>query len=238
MNEVISEPETETVPETVPKTVPKTIVWYVADPMCSWCWGFSSVVERLKRDYQDTLPFALLLGGLRPFTREPISDPMREEILHHWRQVHDMTGQEFSFAGAMPEGFIYDTEPPCRAVVAVGKLYPSLTFDYFKAVQRAFYLEQKNVTRESVLAELLETIGVDGSAPQTLSRKAPFLQEFRSEACQKMTQAHFHKSREFGVRGFPSMILQHQKKYFLLTSGYRSYDELRSEIEACLREAP
>ncbi|MDH5427723.1 MAG: DsbA family protein, partial [Nitrospirota bacterium] len=25
---------------------------YVADPMCSWCWGFSPVLEEIRRLYQ------------------------------------------------------------------------------------------------------------------------------------------------------------------------------------------
>ncbi len=204
------------------------MLWYFADPMCSWCWGFSPVVQRLKEKYHPSLKFALVLGGLRPFTREPITDKFRQEIMHHWHEVNKMTGQAFSFEGAMPDGFIYDTEPASRAVVAVGELSPQTTFDYFHAVQRAFYLEQKDVTQESVLTELLTPLSMD---------EQQFRQVFHSEHIKQKTQAHFHKSRQFGVRGFPTLILQSEQQYYLLTSGYRPYEELKPEIDAYLSES-
>lgn len=204
------------------------VLWYFADPMCSWCWGFSPVVQRLKEKYHSHVKFTLVLGGLRPYTRESITDALRQEILHHWHEVHKMTGQAFSFEGAMPDGFIYDTEPASRAVVTVGELSPQTTFDYFTSVQRAFYVEQKDVTQESVLAALLTSLSVD---------EQQFQQTFCSEPIKQKTQAHFHKSRQFGVRGFPTLILQADQQYYILTSGYRPYDELQSEIDACLAES-
>ena len=204
------------------------ILWYFADPMCSWCWGFSSVVERLKQRFDSQCKLALVLGGLRPYTREPLTNSLRQEILHHWHEVHKLTRQDFSVDGALPDGFIYDTEPASRAVVSVAELSPPITFDYFKTVQRAFYLEQKDVTQEAVLLELLDGFSIDAQQ---------FQQSFHSEALRQKTQAHFHKSRQFGVRAFPTMILQNHEQYFLLNSGYRPYEQLEPEINACLSES-
>ena len=156
----------------------------------------------------------------------------------------------------MPEGFIYDTEPASRAVIAVAELLPEATFDYFKAVQRAFYVQQQDVTQVAVLSAILSALLQ--ASPQSIGLDTQqFLQQFRSDKCRQITQAHFQKSRHFGVRGFPSMILQTgsraegisqeaasqmetsqtqtpQTQYNLLTSGYRSYAELAVEIDASL----
>ena len=88
----------------------------------------------------------LLLGGLRPGTKDPMPSAQREQILHHWRTVQRMTGQPFKFEGAMPEGFIYDTEPASRGVVTVSIINPEGIFSFFKTVQSAFYVEQQDVT--------------------------------------------------------------------------------------------
>ena len=122
----------------------ESTLWYFADPMCSWCWGFSPVVQRLKEKYLHRMKFALVLGGLRPYTREPITDKLREEILHHWREVMRMTGQAFRFENALPEGFVYDTEPPSRAVVTMGELQPDAVFPFFKSLQQAFYAQGRD----------------------------------------------------------------------------------------------
>ncbi len=73
------------------------ILWYFADPMCSWCWGFSPAIEAVRDAYRKRMKIALVLGGLRPGTTEPMTPTTREEILHHWHAVHERTGQPFHF---------------------------------------------------------------------------------------------------------------------------------------------
>ena len=128
----------------------KTLL-YIADPMCSWCWGFSPVIEKIRDEYSDRLKLELLMGGLRPGTKNPMPPAQRQEILHHWEAVNRMTGQPFRFEGALPEGFIYDTEPASRGAVAASVINAESVFPFFKAVQSAFYAEQQNVTSAVVL---------------------------------------------------------------------------------------
>ena len=129
--------------------------------MCSWCWGFMPVIERVRNDYDQRLKVELLLGGLRPGTEHPLPAAQRQQIIGHWHAVHRLTGQPFRFERAMPDGFIYDTEPASRAVVAVSKLSPDATFAFFRAIQSAFYVEQRNVTQASVLSELAVHVGLE-----------------------------------------------------------------------------
>lgn len=46
---------------------------YIADPMCSWCWGFSPIIEKVRDHFGEALPMELLMGGLRPGTEEPMT---------------------------------------------------------------------------------------------------------------------------------------------------------------------
>ncbi|MDH3514461.1 MAG: DsbA family protein, partial [Gammaproteobacteria bacterium] len=175
------------------------VLWYFADPMCSWCWGFSPVISAIRDGYASRLRIALMLGGLRPGTTDPMTAKSREEILHHWQDVHRMTGQPFAFDGAMPEGFIYDTEPASRAVITVGDIQPEVIFPYFKSVQEAFYARGLNVTQTDTLATVAEDHGLEKSA---------FLERFNSDDIRRKTQTHFQITRESGVRGFPTVLLQ------------------------------
>ena len=207
------------------------ILWYFADPMCSWCWGFSPVINAIRENYRGQMKVALILGGLRPGTTAAMTAKEREEILHHWHAVHDRTGQPFRFDGALEEGFVYDTEPASRAVVAMAELNPEAVFPLFKAVQAAFYAEGRDVTQSGVLAELAEGLGVP---------RADFLMAFESDAAREKTQAHFHMARKAGVRGFPSAVLQRGDQLLFLTRGYLPLAELRPAIDAWLavRESP
>ncbi|MBT9539812.1 DsbA family protein [Thiobacillus sp.] len=201
------------------------LLWYFADPMCSWCWGFSPVIEAVRNRYHERLKIALVLGGLRPGTTTPMTAAARDDILHHWQQVHARSGQPFQFDGALPDGFIYDTEPASRAVVTAGGLDPSKIFAMFQAIQTAFYAEGRDVTQPAVLAELAAGLGMDAAA---------FQQAFDSEAARARTQAHFAQSRKAGVRGFPTLILQRGEQLDRITDGWQPLDAVQAELDRLL----
>jgi putative protein-disulfide isomerase len=202
------------------------LLWYFADPMCSWCWGFSPAIEALRDEYRERMKIALVLGGLRPGVTTPMTAANREEILHHWRQVHARTGQPFRFENALPEGFVYDTEPASRAVVTLGGIDPALIFPLFRAIQSAFYAEGRDVTQTGVLAELAAGLGVD---------KPAFLQAFDSDAARARTQAHFRQARQAGVRGFPALILQQDAQLHSVSNGCLPLETGRAAIDRYLQ---
>ena len=201
------------------------ILWYFADPMCSWCWGFSPVIETLREAYRDRMRIALVLGGLRPGETAPLTAAGREDILHHWHQVHERTGQPFLFDHALPEGFVYDTEPASRAVVTVGGIDPALIFPLFKAIQSTFYAEGRDVTQPDVLAGMAATLGVGATV---------FMHVFDSDAAHARTQAHFQQARQAGVRGFPTLILQQETQLHPVCNGCLPLDTVRTAIDARL----
>jgi putative protein-disulfide isomerase len=206
---------------------PQRILWYFADPMCSWCWGFAPVMSSIRDAYADRVKIALMLGGLRPGTTEPMTPKGREEILQHWRDVHRMTGQPFAFEGALPGGFVYDTEPPSRAVIAVGEINAGAVFPYFKSVQEAFYAHRRNVVQADTLVALAQDHNIESTA---------FLDRFNSDDIRKKTQTHFQIARQSGVRGFPTVVLQDGTTGTLLTHGYRPFAELQPAIDRWLAQ--
>jgi len=205
---------------------PSLTLWYFADPMCSWCWGFSPVIEQIRSVFNGRLNIALMLGGLRPGTTQPMSSKMRDEILHHWHEVHKLTGQPFSFDGAMPEEFIYDTEPASRAVIAVAELDKDKIFTYFKSIQSAFYVDQLDVTKEEHLAELARQQGLSSDQ---------FLTYFHQDEVVQKTQFQFKGSQQAGVKGFPSIVLQHNSDVQFVARGYISFDALYLKIDTWLK---
>jgi len=200
----------------------KPVIWYFADPMCSWCWGFSPVFTQLQKTFSKSVTFSLNLGGLRPGTKEPISNIDRDEILHHWRSVHKMTGQPFKFENAMLEGFIYDTEPPSRAVTLMASLNPKQAFTCFDKIQTEFYQFGKNVTQISILKNIMLDCGVSGDEFNDL---------FEADNIKQATQEHFRSTYQAGIRGFPAMVWQVGDNYDLLCSGYLPFDKLSEKIK-------
>lgn len=201
------------------------VLWYFADPMCSWCWGFAPVIETLYERYRDRLPLALVMGGLRPGTTHAVTPEFREETLSHWRDVQGRTGQAFRFEDALPEGFVYDTEPPSRAIVTVEELQPDAKFAFFKAVQAAFYREGRDVTRPETLAALAQAHGIEPGR---------FRESFESEDIRRRTAMHFQQTQQAGIHGFPTVVLQRDSGFTLLTYGYAPLAQLEPKVEAWL----
>jgi putative protein-disulfide isomerase len=205
----------------------------VADPMCSWCYGFARPLDDLLNDPQDTAPLqiALVMGGLRPFTTEAMGAARADEIHGHWVHVAQASGQPFTPApntAMHAPGFVYDTEPACRAVVAVRSHWPQHTWRYFKAVQSAFYAEGRNVTEAGVLADVAE---------QTELPRAEFAHAFASEAMRNATRSDFAQAQAWGVRGFPTLVAEHGDQLHLVGSGYMPIAALRQAL-ARVGQAP
>ena len=201
------------------------ILWYIADPMCSWCWGFAPIVKAMRLNYSKHLRIELVMGGLRPGTELAMASEQRAEILSHWKAVNVRTGQPFSFEGAMPEGFIYDTEPSCRAVVAMALINPELVFPLLESIQFSFYVEQKDVTSSRILAQLVDKIGVDMDS---------YLQVFESNEVKNKVSNHFDKVRRWGVNSFPTVAVQDEAGYSIINRGYCSLGALSQKLDGWL----
>ncbi|VAX01713.1 Thioredoxin [hydrothermal vent metagenome] len=205
----------------------QAILWYFADPMCSWCWGFSPIITQIKNDYHDKLQIALNLGGLRPETTKAISTKDRDEVLHHWQDVQKISGQEFNFDNALADDFIYNTEPASRALVTFGKLDSENTLALFHDIQYAFYVSQKDVTQQSILLELAKKYTIDESE---------FISIFESQETKDQTKQHFANSRSAGVLGFPTLVFQHGKNHQFLSRGYASFEIIQQQLDTLLNE--
>jgi len=90
---------------------------YFADPMCSWCYGFAPVIAELAERFEERLPLQMVMGGLRAGNTTPMRTEDKAYIRSAWTNVNQATGQPFDFHFLEREGFVYDTEPACRAVV-------------------------------------------------------------------------------------------------------------------------
>jgi len=198
---------------------------YIADPMCSWCWGFSPVIDALRDHFSCELSMRLLMGGLRPGTTEPMSKPMKADISGHWKHVQKVSGQPFDLSFFDRTGFVYDTEPACRAMVTVRRLEPDLVFDFLRKVQEAFYAQNRDVTDPRVLADIAEGSGVD---------REQFTVEFQTEETIRETWKDFETSRRLGVTGFPTLLIGSEEGgYEVITAGYRPWEAVKERIESC-----
>lgn len=195
---------------------------YIADPMCSWCYGFREEISQLKEHFAGKLSFSLIMGGLRPGGGEAWNDQFKDFLRRHWEEVGKRSGQVFNFDLLDWNHFHYDTEPPCRAVRVVRDLAPEKEFEFFKAVQYAFY----NKNQDTNLIKTYQDICVEMGVSQI-----DFEARFLSDEYRNKTKEDFAFGANLGIRGFPSVIFRSGNRYGIVSRGYMTFEQMKSAVE-------
>lgn len=199
---------------------------YIADPMCSWCYGFAPVIEQLARHFDGQLPVKLMMGGLRAGNTRAMRAEDKDYIRKAWTNVGAATGAKFDMAFFDREGFIYDTEPACRAVVTARHLAPDKALDFKGRISEAFYGHNRDMTDTEEIAAVAVAAGFDEMA---------FRAAFLSPAVRNDTFRDFITAKQMGVEGFPCLLIGDEaSQYAIVTNGYRPIDGMIEGIEEWL----
>jgi len=196
---------------------------YVGDPMCSWCWGFSPVLDRILAEYDAVAPMRVVVGGLHAFDSDPMSEDYKATIRSHWEHVAEATGQPFNYAFFDRQGFVLDTEPACRATVTVRNIKPGAVWPFYEAIHKGYYVEDADTTALATFVAYAEREGLDGDA---------FQAAFESDAMRQDTLEDFAWCQQAGVTGFPTVVLREDQHLGALTVGYRPFDDLKPTLDA------
>lgn len=200
---------------------------FIADPMCSWCYGFAPELDALQQGLPE-VPVEIVVGGLRPYQQQPLDAEGRQLLLSQWQQVATATGLAFCSTALDAEGFSYDTEPACRAVVTARRLAAHTSLPVFQAIQQAFHAEGRDVTQPAVLAEVgAQAMTAAGHAIDA----AGFLEAWGSVATIEATAADFTLTRQWGVQGFPTLVLERGRDLDLVTSGFERVPALVERLQ-------
>ena len=186
-------------------------LYYVLDPMCSWCWAFHPHWQQVRDRLSQDIECRYVMGGLAPDSDEPMPMPMREFLQSIWRTIADRTGATFNYefwSRCTPRRSTY---PACRAVIAAGLQDESKIAPMITAIQQAYYVEARNPSDASVLSECAAAIGLD---PERLAR------DIAGTAVEERLQQDFALRDQFGVQGFPSLVLYYQETHYAISSGY------------------
>ena len=65
-------------------------LYYVHDPMCSWCWGFAATLDSVLETLPEDVSVVHLLGGLAPDSNEPMPESMQQGLQQTWKQIAEV----------------------------------------------------------------------------------------------------------------------------------------------------
>jgi putative protein-disulfide isomerase len=177
--------------------VPKTL-YYVHDPMCSWCWAFRLSLNTLIEELPKEINIIRLLGGLAPDSDLPMPENTREYVLQNWRAIEKQVPEtKFNYdfwEKCKPRRSTY---PACRAVIAARKQKDVFDTAMTLAIQEAYYLEARNPSDYETLINLAEEIGAD---------KNKFSKDVRSTETDKILEEEIQQSKSLDLKSLPSLL--------------------------------
>ncbi len=203
------------------------VLLYIGDPMCSWCYGIGEELSMAMDHLCDLVDFEIIVGGLRSAGDVVWDEKFTDFLRHHWEEVAQASGQEFSYGLLDLDHFEYNTEPSCRAVVVAQQMDRSKNLRFFKAVQRKFYFENQDPTQIEFYRSICEASDLD---------YATFVARYRSEDYSNRTQNQYDRAKDMGVRSFPTLVLKHRDQYTAIARGYTKGTEIISKVELALQK--
>ena len=199
-----------------------TTLFYIHDPMCSWCWGFSHTWNKVKNSLPSEINVQYILGGLAPDSSEVMPNEMREYIQMNWHKIEQkIPGVSFNYTfwdSCTPKRSTY---PACRAVIAVKNQNSDLEQTMVKLIQQAYYLEAKNPSEDDVLISLAKTLDLDIKQ---------FTQDLNSESIQQQLLDDIALMQSLGVSSFPSLVLQTTNGIKSITIDYNNPKLILNQI--------
>ena len=205
-------------------------IYYVVDPMCSWCWGFAPVWREFVSEIPESVAVVDLMGGLAPDNEAPMDSAMRQYVQDAWGAVKARTGAEFNFEFWNKCEPKRSTYPACRAVIAAGEQASGARSLMYDAIQRAYFLEARNPSDAEALECVAGEIGLD---------RKQFTEDLGSDHINRIFQLELESVAKLGVSGFPTIVVKRESpgepaRYDLLTAGFSDIDVLRDRLSRLL----
>lgn len=204
---------------------PSMTLYYVHDPMCSWCWGFTPVWNQIRQQLPEQIDLISWVGGLAPDSDEPMAQSMRDNLQSTWKRISNVIpGTQFNFDFWTQNSPRRSTYPACRAVI-VARQMADKEAEMTYAIQQAYYLQAKNPSDLETLSIAAEQIGLDVDQFRQHMFSTELMQNFESE---------LHNVRDIGVNSFPSLVLELGTSRFNIPINYTSAEVVLNDIQRLL----
>lgn len=194
-------------------------LYYVHDPMCSWCYAFKATLDELKKHLSSNIKIVYVVGGLAKYSDEPMPMEMREKIENIWYEIEEVTGTKFNhdfWKNCIPRRSTYLA---CQATMLAR--YEDKEDEMINAIQEAYYQKALNPSDASTLINLAKQIGMD---------EKKFEEDLKSQKIEDDLQEELNFRRQLYVKVFPSLILKYKKELYPINIKYNDYESMLNQI--------
>lgn len=138
-------------------------IYYIMDPLCGWCYGFSDVIQTLYKKYEKNFEFEIIPAGMWiNDSVQKMNNSLGNYIKTHNEKIEKITGKKF---GAKfnelilnSNKIVLDSFVPSKAMVVFEKLDFSNRMLAMKKIQESFFINGQDLnnidTYEKIAREL------------------------------------------------------------------------------------
>ncbi len=203
----------------------KTKIIYIYDPLCGWCYGFSPVIEKIQKEYKENIDFEIISGGMVVGEREGLIGDFADYILKALPRLEELTGVKFGevYLSKLKNKTLFQSSlKPCIALEVFKSFNEDEAIAFASSMQKAQYLDGKDLQDETVYLELIQPYKID---------PVEFLKRLNSEEYKIETIKLFTMIQEWGITGFPAVIIVKDNEFFLIAKGYVDFVNLKGTID-------
>jgi len=201
----------------------KPILYYIYDPMCSWCWGYRPTWLLLQKKLESVVKIIPMVGGLAEDSNVPMPEEMQSFLQQTWHKISEELGTQFNFDFWLQCQPKRSTYPSCRAVIIARQYNKEQSMNL--AIQEAYYLNAKNPSEMDTLIEIAASIGLDADL---------FAQQINSDILKQQLVNEIMKVKAMPIQGFPSLVLAVDEVLFPIRIDYKnwqtSYDMIKIHL--------
>lgn len=177
-------------------------LYYIYDPMCSWCWGYRPVWDEVQKSLPTNITIEYVAGGLAPDSKKTMPNEQQLAIQQHWRTIGKRLGTEFNFDFWLQNTPRRSTYDACRTVIAAS--YQAQHIQMIDAIQRAYYLRAMNPSDENVLYKVAKEVAEQSNGEFSYEK---FVEDFTSDEVERELTKQIEQARTLSSQGFPSLVL-------------------------------
>ncbi len=90
------------------------------------------------------------------------------------------------------------------------------------SIQKAIYYDGINWNKAESFIPYAEKAGIEADL---------FLEKFQEDAFLEKVKTEFKLAANFGITGFPSVVLKRKEKYYLIAQGFLPFEQLEEALQ-------
>ena len=159
----------------------------------------------------------------------PIGD-FADYILGAYKKVEEYSGMQYGqpYLDQLKTKTLWSSSiKPAIAIETFKQFNPEEVVGFSHAVQIAYFVDGKDLRDEEVYKELIKPYGIN---------EAEFIEKLNSEEMRKQTSDWFQTTANWGVTGYPMVILVRNNKYYAIAKGFTDLETLKKNAASVIEQ--